>query len=168
MVIRPFDKVSLFIIELINEAFFLTAIVIFYFIGTDEEWTDSRTSTVMAVLLMNTIIVVIVLLGKNIYHSDTYYSFWSIYLNQDDHKIPKKEVCYILINWYREREFDSIDSHRPINSRDEERKETREQIVTAKSKDTTENSKTRVKTIRMMKTKTFTERNEMHGISMQI
>lgn len=63
LVIRPYNKVYMNLLECTNEVYFSALIIIFFVLNNDKKWTDSRSNTVLTLLMSNSIVVLAIMLG---------------------------------------------------------------------------------------------------------
>ena len=62
---RPYEETKGNLIEILNEIYFGLLVIFLAFVNTEDEWNSIKTNTYMWVLVSNTFVVLVIVLGKN-------------------------------------------------------------------------------------------------------
>ena len=62
---RPYEETKGNLIEILNEIYFGFLVLFLAIVNTEDEWNSTKTNTYMWVLVSNTFVVLVIVLGKN-------------------------------------------------------------------------------------------------------
>ena len=63
--LRPYEETKGNLIEILNEIYFGFLLIFLAIVNTEDEWSSTKTNTYMWVLVSNTFVVLVIVLGKN-------------------------------------------------------------------------------------------------------
>ena len=63
--LRPYEETKGNLIEILNEIYFWFLLIFLTIVNTEDEWNSIKTNTYMWVLVSNTFVVLVIVLGKN-------------------------------------------------------------------------------------------------------
>ena len=61
---RPFEAIENTLVEIINELFLSLIVVILFFLNSEAKWTGSKESAFLGVLTINSLTILVVLIGR--------------------------------------------------------------------------------------------------------
>ena len=64
ILMRPFEAIENTLVEVINELFLSGIIIILLFLNSEAKWTSSAKSMFFGILTINSLIILVVLMGK--------------------------------------------------------------------------------------------------------